>query len=611
MKIAVVACAIAFTVATTASAQEAASLQGRVVRWGSSEPIARATVELVSEASGNPAPYVVQTNGDGAFAFSDIPSGQYRVFAKRSGYVNGEYGQRWPNGAGTPLMLPPGQAVSNVPVPLLQTGTISGVVRDGQGLPLGNATVQAFKASYQTGRRVFTPAQSVQSDDRGEYRLFWLTPGKYFIAARHPNLSTSPIRVGGISMGGGGVGPQQGSDGAALVPRYQQFRTGGDNASASAFEVGGRGAVGNVANVATEKYMAVYYPNTTDETSAAAIDVTPGGEATAIDFAVSAIPIHRVRGRVVYEANNEPAMSARVQWVTPTGMSPSDSDSFMGPMQGATAVECCDGAFEIGLPAGSYTLVAAVNNVSGRAGVSVGDSDIDGIVLAVGRTFNVRGTVTFEGRGATPAELAALRINVAFDPPINGLFPSGYSNVLPNGSFTLPAGRGDFRIGIQPLLTLPNLLPFLRFPAAGAGALAGAFVKSIRLGNVDVLNGGLHLSAETTEPLEVVIGTATGVIEGRVVNRDGQTVPNVVVAIVPDRARLARIDLIKSASSDSSGRFRLNGVPPGDYVAFAFDGVDEGEWQNPEFVAAKEASGKPVRVGPTSSVSVELVALME
>lgn len=609
MKIALVAFAIAFSVATTASAQQVSSLQGRVVGWGSSEPIARATVELRSVAAGNPAPYVAQTNGDGAFAFSDIPSGQYRVFAKRSGYVNGEYGQRWPNGAGTALALPPGQAVSNVPVPLLQTGAISGVVRDGQGLPLGNATVQALKASYQTGRRVLTPVQSVQSDDRGEFRLFWLTPGKYFIAARHPDLSTSPIRVGGISIGGGGVGPAQGPGGGGFVPRYQQFRTGGDNASASAFDFGGRAAVGN-AKAATEKYMAVYYPNTTDETSAAAIDVTPGGEATAIDFAVSAIPMHRVRGRVVYEANNEPAMSAKIQWVTPTGMSPSDSESIMGPMQGATSVECCDGAFEIGLPAGSYTLVAAVNNVSGRVGVSVGDSDVEGIVVAVGRTFNVRGTVTFDGRGATPAELAALRLNLTFDPPINGLFPSGYSNVLPNGSFTLPAGRGDFRIGIQPLLMLPSLLPFPPFPAAGAAALSGAYVKSIRLGNVDVLNGGLHLNAETTEPLEVVVGTATGVVEGRVVNRDGQPIPNVVVAIVPDRARRARVDLIKSTSSDASGRFRMTGVPPGDYVAFAFDGVDEGEWQNPEFVAAKESGGRPIGVEPTIPVSIELVALM-
>jgi hypothetical protein len=222
MKITLVALAITLSVATMAAAQQVSSLQGRVVRWGTSDAIARATVELVGISAGNPAPYVAQTNGDGAFTFSGISPGQYRVVAKRSGYVNGEYGQRWPNGAGTVLTLPPGQLVSNVPVPLLQTGAISGVVRDGQGLPLGNAAVQAFKASYQTGRRILTPVQSVQSDDRGEYRLFWLTPGKYFIAARHPDLSTSPIRVGGISSGGMVVS-RTGPGSAGPLPRYQQF----------------------------------------------------------------------------------------------------------------------------------------------------------------------------------------------------------------------------------------------------------------------------------------------------------------------------------------------------------------------------------------------------
>src|SRR5207302_6021188 len=136
------------------------------------------------------------------------------------------------------------RAVSNVPIPMLQTGAISGVIRDPLGMPLGNVEVQALKASYQTGRRVLTAVQSVQSDDRGEFRLFWLTPGKYFAVARHADLTFSPIRAAGI-MVGGGVGRGNGQ------PRYQQFRSGGDNASASAVAMGRQ-------TLASEKYMAVY-----------------------------------------------------------------------------------------------------------------------------------------------------------------------------------------------------------------------------------------------------------------------------------------------------------------------------------------------------------------
>lgn len=594
--------AIVLAFAVHAGAQtQVSSVQGRVVRWGTSDPVAKASVELRPAGAGNPAPYLATTTADGAFVFANVPAGQYRIVASRPGYVSAEYGQRWPNGAGTPIVLPPGQAVSNVPIPMLQTGTISGVVRDALGVPLGNAEVEAFKATYQTGRRVLTKMTSTVSDDRGEYRLFWLTPGKYFVAARHAELSNSPIRVGGVEMRGGGG---RGGPGAGGPIRYQQFKTGGDNAASSPPFMDPRAP-------AKEKYMTVYYPSTTDETAAAAIDVTPGGEARAIDFTVTPVQMRRVRGRVVYESNNEPAMSARVQFITSSGTSPNDSDTFMGPLNAATAVECCDGAFEIGLAPGSYTLVAAVNTLSARVPLAVGDSDVDGVVLAIGRSFNLRGHVTVEGTQVPPADLESLRFRLGLDPPVAGLLPLTYSSVLPTSAVNFQAGRGDFRISVDPFLPVPGGIPLPMPPLNLPASLKDAYVKSIRLGDADVLNGGLHLDAEPQQTLEIVISTVTGALQGRVINSDGQPVPNVIVALVPDAARRHRIDLIKSTSSDSSGRFRIDRIPLGDYVVFAFDGVADGEWQDPEYLAARESRGTAVKIGAGAAVSVELKALTE
>src|SRR5215467_13980156 len=115
--------------AVSATAQPAlSSLQGRVLRWGTNDPVAKATVELLRVEAANPAPYVATTSIDGAFVFPSVVPGQYRLVATRPGFVAAEYGQRWPSGAGTPLVIPGGQAVSNVPVPMLQTGAISGSV---------------------------------------------------------------------------------------------------------------------------------------------------------------------------------------------------------------------------------------------------------------------------------------------------------------------------------------------------------------------------------------------------------------------------------------------------------------------------------------------------
>ena len=572
------------------------SLQGRVVRWGSNDPVAKATVELRRIDSGNPAPYVTTSTGDGLFIFSAVVPGQYRIVATRPGFVGAEYGQRWPSGAGTPLTIPARQAVSNVPIPMLATGAISGTVRDQFGRPLGNAEVQAFKATYQTGRRELTKVQSVWTDDRGEYRLFWLTPGRYFFAARHPDLGGGPMRMGGVRIGGGGVVGPNGPIG------FEQFKVNGDNASAPA----GPGFGPRSPSLESQKFVDVYYPNTTDETASTPLEVAAGGELQAIDFSIAPLQQHRVRGRVVYESNNEPAMSARVQWLTPSGSAPVAELGGFGVVPMLTQVQCCDGAFELALPAGTYTVVAAVNSLSARTSVTVGDGDVDGVVLAIGREFDVKGRLTFEGRTPTAAELGLFRVALALEPPVSGLVPDAYSNILPNGSFTLHAGRGNFRIGVAPLLLVPGAF---MFPVNAPALLKDVYLKSIRLGDVDVLNGPLHLDGPVPQLLEIVIGTATGTLEGVVVGPDRQPLPNVTIALMPERARRNRVDLVKSTSSDSSGRFRLAGLPPGDYIAFAIDGPDDGEWRNPESVAAREGQSLAVRIAVGPATPVELTAL--
>jgi hypothetical protein len=528
------------------------------------------------------------------FLFVAVPAGQYRIVATRPGYVNAEYGQRWPNGAGTPLTIPAGRAVSNIPVPMLQTGAISGRVRDRLGQPVGSADVQALKATYDDGRRVLTRVQTAVSDDRGEFRLFWLPPGRYYLSARHPDIGGGLMRFGGGTSIGGGIGPNG-------VARFQAFTSNGDNAAASApLEMRQRRA--------TERYMPVYYPGGTDEQTASALDVPTGGELTGIDFTVEPVPLQRVRGRVVYESNGEPAMSARVQWISSSGGSGSTNDTPIAPRIEGVAVECCDGSFELALAPGSYTLVAANSNINSRVGIQVGYDDIDDLVISLCQSFNIPGRVTFDGRTPTAAELSALRISLAMNPPVPGLQPAGYSTVLPNGSLTLSASRGDFRLNVSPLLNVPGAFQVPGRQQAPT-AFASMYVKSIRLGAADVLNGGLHLDGQPDASLEIIIGTTPGSLDGVVVNQNHQPVPNDPVSLLPDVARRGRMDLYRTVSSDASGHFSIEHVPPGDYVAFAWDGIDTGEWQNPEFVAQYEARGTRVGVRDSAPITVELTAL--
>src|SRR5213076_2520620 len=63
------------------------------------------------------------------------------------------------------------------------------------GEPLEKAQVMAMRSVYKNGRRTLTIVQAVESDDRGEYRLFWLAPGRYYVGARPdiPQLPADPM----------------------------------------------------------------------------------------------------------------------------------------------------------------------------------------------------------------------------------------------------------------------------------------------------------------------------------------------------------------------------------------------------------------------------------
>src|SRR5262249_3797137 len=131
-------------------------------------------------------------------------------------------------------------------------------------------------------------------------------------------------------------------------------------------------------------------------------------------------------------------------------------------------------------------------------------------------------------------------------------------------------------------------------------------VKSMRLGNADVLNDGLHLLGPPEGVLEIVIGSNAGKIEGSVVDARQQGLPNRTVALIPDIRLRQRTDLYKVVSTDSAGHFRFQGVTPGEYKLFAWEHAEQDAWQDAEFIANYESAGRPIHIYEGASESVQL-----
>jgi hypothetical protein len=185
-------------------------------------------------------------------------------------------------------------------------------------------------------------------------------------------------------------------------------------------------------------------------------------------------------------------------------------------------------------------------------------------------------------------DLASVRITLALPDLVLGA-PMPEAAVSGDGSFTLG-----------------NIGPD-RYLLSVAGLPSGVYVKSIRMGNEDVLEDGLTLSKEASGPVEILLSGRTGVVQGSV--RDEKDAPSagVAVALVPQSAkRRERPDWYSSTTTDQQGKFTMTGLPPAEYKLFAWEDVEDGAWIDPEFLKPFEGKGKRVTVREGGSETVEL-----
>ena len=542
------------------------TVDGVVVRAGTSEPIARAVVQLSGD--GLSAPAAMMTDADGRFGFQAIPPGRYQLTASRNGYRDSAYGQRGPNGKGIALVLEAGKAHRDIRLEMTAYGAISGRVYDTYGEPMANVPVVALRYSYLDGQRTLTPLKTDQTNDRGEYRLFWLSPGEYYIQAT-PNGATEFT----IMMS---------PDDAGTTRVFRFDRHGMPLGDAS----------GSPAEKLGEADVPVYYPGTADVRTAARIELRSGADIGGVDFALNRVKTRKVSGTITDSITGQPATSASVFLIP---RSPSPTGRLNGRQSGG-------GKFEIQdvLP-GSYDLVStyrlrvddngAVRIMGGRIPVEVGGADVEGLALVLSPSVDIAGEVVTEGSSA----------GIAGDRhPIVGLKEElGGIPGRPGNIFAQFSTAGQFVI---------NDLIAGNYQVVVSDLPPGTYVKSIRFGPIDALNGRVHIDSRTTDRIQIVLSTNAGALEGSVVSENREPLANVPVALVPDATRRHRADLYRSARTDESGLFRLEAIPPGDYSVFAWEDIEDGLWRDPEFIQRNEAAGRTVRVTEGGRDTIEVPA---
>jgi hypothetical protein len=520
------------------------TVEGVVIDARTQAPLRKASVVLVGGGEASRGGAGALSDASGRFVFERVPPGRYQLTVRRNGYASAP-GMGGGGGNPATLTLAAGQHLKGIVLRLQPAAVITGRVIDEDGEPLAYARISAMQYRYVRGKRQLVPSGGgATTDDRGEYRMFGLTPGRYYISA-------------------------------AYEDRQMGLRPLARARSADRFT-----------------YPAMYFPGVLDPEQAVAVQMKAGEERSGIDFRLSPAQAVSVSGRVIAGGTGRPGRDVAVMIIPRTNL------GFFGSVSRRfQQVDPATGRFTIpSMRPGSYVVTAFYrgqdNALYARQEIEVGSADIEGIELVLAPGITLQGRVEIERGGADLIKLDGTRVFLQpeEDMPLGG---SGSDRVADDGAFqlrNLSPGRFTVRLLRQP---------------------DGGYLKAARLGDQDVLSGGLMLhpgSAGGT--LHLVVSPFGGQVDGVVLDQDKKPFAGAAAVLVPEESKRNREDLFFQQSSDQDGRFSFRGVPPGDYKVFAWDKIEFGVYRDPAFLERYEDEGVKVSVKERSQEVAELKLLL-
>jgi hypothetical protein len=177
--------------AGTQSGRPLPSLYGKVEDSVTRQPVAAAVVALSLRGATIAAPTVVETDAAGLFRYDGLSPGQYSVTVTKKGFSGGLYGQRFDYDSPTWIEVLPGSGdVGPITIAVRKLGSLSGVVTDAEGEPVGSVEVWALHATWLAGASIFRSVASIRADAKGAFRIPNLPKDDYVVAATLPNAGT-------------------------------------------------------------------------------------------------------------------------------------------------------------------------------------------------------------------------------------------------------------------------------------------------------------------------------------------------------------------------------------------------------------------------------------
>lgn len=321
-----------------------ATIRGHVFAADTGEPLRKAQVRIVAnEIREN---RLTTTDVNGAYEFTEVRPGRYTINATKGSYVSMSYGQARSTDAPKPLEILDRQTVERLDLSLPRGGVITGRIVDDFGEPMSDVQVSPQRYQFVQGRRTLMMSGRISlTNDLGEFRLFGIAPGQYYIEAtwRQMNMTPNP-------------GPAE-----------------------------------------RLTFPPTFFPGTTDAAEAQRLTIGAGQEIRDLVMAIRPAKAARVTGTVT-GADGKPMTPGMVMAMRTSGMGVDVAGN--GPVRP-------DGTFAINaLAAGEYTLRAQRNGMTAdgpefaTATITVNGEDVSDVHLVATRPSAASGRIVVDPAAA-------------------------------------------------------------------------------------------------------------------------------------------------------------------------------------------------------------------
>ena len=220
-------------------------IAGRVLAADTGRPVKRARVFVT--AAELPGGRGMLTDDMGLFELAELPAGRYTLTVPKPASSRSRTASAGRCRPGTPLQLADGQEIKDIEFRLPRGSVIAGHVVDETATRCRASMSACLRYQYQQGERRLMPAGTAQTDDLGQYRIWGLMPGDYYVDAHR---AATAIRPGGgpwsgdrwRPAGSGGRGRRAGGPRRRRVGPSDEIQISLRADLLSGRAVGGRGA---------------------------------------------------------------------------------------------------------------------------------------------------------------------------------------------------------------------------------------------------------------------------------------------------------------------------------------------------------------------------------